>query len=105
MTVIQYYLKASLKQLCLSKDKFNKWLKKPERKYNDPPKGTCCCLELYDLVRAELGKRSPSGSAVSSLKHKLSKREYNDVVSKTYIGAILLMHMYQGKGRWGFIAE
>src|SRR3954463_3768564 len=28
--------------------------------------------------------RPPSGSVVSSLKHKLSKREYKDVLSKTY---------------------
>src|SRR3954463_12943082 len=35
------------------------------------------------------------------LKHKLSKREYKGVLSKTYRGAILLMHMFQGKGRWG----
>src|SRR3954465_8178765 len=51
------------------------------------------------------GKRPPSGSVVSSLKHKLSKREYKYVLSKTYIGTILLMHMYQGKGRWCFVAE
>src|SRR3954471_11427593 len=37
-------------------------------------------------------------SVVSSLKHKLSKREYKDVLSKTYLRTILLMHMYQGKG-------
>ena len=42
---------------------------------------------------------------VSSLKHKLSKCEYKNVLSKTYKGTILLMHMYQGKGMWGFIAE
>src|SRR4051812_3577046 len=48
------------------------------------------------------GKRPPSGSVVPSLKHKLRKREYKYVLSKTYVGAILLMHMYQGKGRWGF---
>ena len=41
-------------KLCLSKDKFNKWIKKPEIKYNDPPKGIGCCLELYDLVHIEL---------------------------------------------------
>src|SRR4051812_25905402 len=46
-------------------------------------------------------RRPPSGSVVSSLKHKLSKCEYKDVLSKTYIGTILLVHMYQGKGRWG----
>src|SRR3954469_26014932 len=45
--------------------------------------------------------RPPSGSVVSALKHKLSKREYKDVLNKTYRGAILLMHMFQGKGRWG----
>src|SRR3954471_14202090 len=28
--------------------------------------------------------RTPSGSVVSSLKHKLSKREYKDVLNKTY---------------------
>ena len=50
-------------------------------------------------------RRPPSGSVVLSLKHKLSKHEYKDVLSKTYIGTILLMHMYQVKGRWGFIAE
>ena len=31
--------------------------------------------------------------------------EYKGVLSKTYRGAILLMHMYQGKGRWGSLAE
>ena len=41
-------------KLCLSKDKVNKWLKKPERKYNDPPEGTGCCLGLFDLVHVEL---------------------------------------------------
>src|SRR3954470_9065301 len=35
------------------------------------------------------------------LKHKLSKREYKGVLSKTYGGAILRMHMCQGKGGWG----
>src|SRR3954465_14839623 len=39
------------------------------------------------------------------LKYRISKREYKVVLSKTYVGAILLMHMYQGKGRWGSIAE
>src|SRR4051812_11373640 len=47
-------------------------------------------------------RRPPSGSVVSSLKHKLTKCEYKYVLSKTYIGTILVMHMYQGKGRWGF---
>src|SRR3954469_16503048 len=51
------------------------------------------------------GKRPPSGSVVSSLKHKLSKREYKDVLNKTYIGTIVLMHMYQGRGRWGLVQK
>src|SRR3954464_14619745 len=49
-------------------------------------------------------KNPPSGS-VGSSKHRISKRQYKVVLSKTYVGAILLMHMYQGKGRWGSIAE
>src|SRR4051812_6588052 len=49
-------------------------------------------------------KNPPSGSVVH-LKHRLSKREYKVVLSKTYVGTILLMHMYQGKGRWGSLAE
>ena len=51
------------------------------------------------------GKRPPPGSVVSFLKHKIRKLEYKDVLNKTYIGTILLMLMYQGKGRWGFNAE
>src|SRR3954468_2276598 len=39
------------------------------------------------------------------LKHKLSKREYKGVLSKTYGGAILLMHMCKGKGRWGLTSR
>ena len=54
MGVIQHYIKQHRSKICLSKDKVNKWLKKPERKYNDPPKGTCCYLGLYDLVHVEL---------------------------------------------------
>src|SRR3954467_10777874 len=47
---------------------------------------------------------TPSGSGFH-LKHRISKHEYKVVLRKTYIGTILLMHMYQGKGRWGFNAE
>src|SRR3954464_4190513 len=49
-------------------------------------------------------KNPPSGS-VGSSKHRISKRQYKVVLSKTYVGTILLMHMYQSKGRWGSIAE
>src|SRR3954467_4175101 len=47
---------------------------------------------------------TPSGSGFH-LKHRISKREYKVVLNKTDVGTILLMHMYQGKGRWGFNAE
>ena len=50
-------------------------------------------------------QRPPSVSVVSSLKHKISKSEYKDVLSKTYIRPTLLMLKFQGKGRWGFNAE
>src|SRR3954469_8843987 len=48
---------------------------------------------------------NPSSGSEVHLKHRLSKREYKVVLSKTYVGDILLMHMYQGKGRWGSLAE
>src|SRR3954470_11703409 len=41
----------------------------------------------------------------SHQKHKISKREHKVVLSKTYIGTILLMLKYQGNGRRGFNAE
>ena len=69
-----------------------------ETKYNDPPRGTgllsgTILLQSASSLRQEL----PSGILVSSLKHKISKREYKDVLSKTYIRTTLLMLMYQGK--------
>src|SRR3954469_10520764 len=48
---------------------------------------------------------NPSSGSEVHLKHRISKREYKVVLSKTYVGTILLMHMYQGKGRWGSLAE
>ena len=42
---------------------------------------------------------------VSSLKHRISKREYKVILSKTYVRTILLMLRYQGKGKWGCNAE
>src|SRR3954464_90880 len=53
---------------------------------------------------SNFSRRLHRGSG-SHLKHRISKREYKVVLSKTYIGTILLMHMYQGKGRWGSKAE
>ena len=81
----------------LVKTSLTNGLRSPKEKYNDPPKGTCCCLELYDLVHVELGEEAPSGLVVSSLKYKISKREYKDVLNKTYIRSILLMLKFQGK--------
>src|SRR3954463_3049822 len=54
---------------------------------------------------SSLRGRPPSGSVVLALKHKLSKREYKVVLSKTYVRTILLMLRYQGKGKWGCNAE
>src|SRR3954470_11873639 len=54
---------------------------------------------------SSLRGRPPSGSVVSSLKHRISKREYKVVLSKTYVRTILLMLRYQGKGKWGCTAE
>src|SRR3954465_4956882 len=45
---------------------------------------------------------NPSSGSGVHLKHRISKREYKVVLSKTYVGAILLMHMYQGKREVGF---
>src|SRR3954463_6658788 len=63
---------------------------------------------VWDYITSSastLKGRTPSGSVVSTLKHKLSKREYKVVLSKTYIRTILLMLRYQGKGKWGCNAE
>ena len=57
------------------------------------------------MVRVELEEKATIRSVVSSLKHKLNKREYKDVLSKTYIRTILPMLRYQGKGMWGCKAE
>src|SRR3954469_5322952 len=57
------------------------------------------CGSSSSLVK--LQKEATIGGRWVHLKHKLSKREYKGVLSKTYRGAILLMHMFQGKGRWG----
>ena len=90
----------------LSTYKFNKWLKKPYLN-TSPPRGnqsadwdyTSLVLILVFILRAP--GRIHLRDRWVHLKHKLSKREYKGVLSKTYRGAILLMHMFQGKGRWG----
>ena len=67
--------------------------------------GPGCCLELHDFVGVELEVRPPSGTVVSSIKHKFIKREYKVILNKTYIRTILLMLRYRGKGKWGCNAE
>ena len=107
--MIQHYDKHGSK-VGLSTDKFNKWLKKPYLN-TSPPRGnqsadwdyTSLVLVLVFIRRAP--GRNHLRNRWVHLKHKLSKREYKVVLSKTYVGAILLMHMYQGKGRWGSNAE
>src|SRR3954468_14664485 len=80
-------------KLGLSTDKFNKYAL---------PRGTRLLSGII-LPRStsSFTKVTPSGSG-SYLKHRISKREYKVVLSKTYIRSILLMLKYQGKGRWGF---
>src|SRR4051812_31800042 len=63
--------------------------------------GPDCCMELYYKGHRRASGGDSIWDRVLILKHKLSKREYKVILSKTYVGAILLMHMYQGKGRWG----
>ena len=107
--MIQHYIKHRSK-VGLSTDKFNKWLKKPSLK-TSPPRGnqsadwdyTSLVLVLVFIPRAP--GRSHLRDRWVHLKHKLRKHEYKVVLSKTYGGAILLMHMFQGKGRWGSLAE
>src|SRR3954469_9358867 len=92
------------RKLGLSTDKFNKWLGILVN-IHALPRGTRL-LSGTILPRSTSSFRSvtPSGSG-SYLKHRISKLEYKVVLSKTYIRTILLMHMYQGKGRWGFIMQ
>src|SRR3954465_80845 len=49
--------------------------------------------------------RPPSGSVVSSLKHKVSKREYKDVLSKTYKELYYSCTCIKVKGGWVSLAE
>ena len=93
------------RKLCLSKDKVNKWPKKPLRKTTTLQRDQAAVWDYITSLASSLRGRPPSGSVVSSLKHKLSKHEYKVVLSKTYIRTILLMLRCQGKGKWGCNAE
>src|SRR3954469_3173512 len=107
--MIQHYIKHGSK-VGLSTDKFNKWLKKPSLK-TSPPRGNQSAdwdytsLALVGVFILRAPSRINLRDRWVHLKHKLSKREYKGVLRKTYGGAILLMQMYQGKGRWGSNAE
>src|SRR3954464_12815108 len=94
------------RKLCLSTDKFNKWLKKPYLNTSPPRGNQSADWDYTSLVfsRRARGRIHLRGQWIH-LKHRISKREYKVVLSKTYVGTILLMHMYQGKGRWGFNEE
>src|SRR3954470_18449565 len=89
-------------KLGLSTDKFNKWLREALYNKHALPRGnqaadwdyTSLVLVLSSFF--ELQVEDTFGDRWVHLKRKLSKREYKDVLSKTYRGAILLMHMYQG---------
>ena len=95
-------------KLGLSTDKINKWLREALYNKHALPRGTRLLtgttlawswLSLH--LQTSGSTWNPPSDRWVHLKHKLSKREYKGVLSKTYRGAILLMHMYQGKGRWG----
>src|SRR3954468_24034729 len=105
MTMIQHYIK-HISKVGLSTDKFNKWLKKPYLN-TSPPRGNQSAD--WDYTSLAFTRRAPGTNHIRGqwvhLKHKLRKHEYKVVLSKTYVGAILLMHMYQGKERWGSNAE
>src|SRR4051812_45749673 len=91
-------------KLGLSTYKVNKWLREALYNKHALPRGnqaadwdyTSLVLVLSSFF--ELQVEDTFGDRWVHLKRKLSKREYEVVLIKTYGGAILLMHMYQGKG-------
>src|SRR3954463_4773356 len=91
-------------KLGLSIDKFKNGLEKPCKQTCPSTRDQTAVWNYVTKVDVELQLMTPSGSGFY-LKHRISKREYKVVLSKTYIRTKLLMHMYQGKGRWGSIAE
>src|SRR3954471_2830786 len=92
-------------KLGLSTDKFNKWLREALYNKHALPRGTRL-LSGTMLPRSTSSFRSvtPSGPG-SHLKHRISKREYKVILSKTYIRTTLLMLKFQGKGRWGLTMQ
>src|SRR3954464_11117802 len=88
----------------MSTDKFNKCLKKTYLNTR-PPRGNQSADWDYTSLVLIFIRRSPGRIHLRGqwvhLKHKLSDRAGAVILCKTYVGAILLMHMYQGKGRWG----
>src|SRR3954464_6244269 len=92
-------------KLGLSTDKINKWLREALFNKHALPRGTRLLSgTILQWSTSSFTKVTPSGPG-SHLKHRISKREYKVVLSKTYIRTILLMLKFQGKGRWGSIAE
>src|SRR3954462_13816351 len=92
------------RKLDLSTDKINKWLREALYNKHALPRGNqaadCDYTSLVLVLSSffELQVEDTFGDRWVHLKRKLSKREYKVVLSKSYGGAILLMHMYQGKG-------
>src|ERR1041385_3329016 len=89
----------------LSTDKFNKWLREALSINKPFHEDQSSHWEYTSLISRRAPGRIHLRGQWVHLKHRISKREYKVVLSKTYVGAILLMHMYQGKGRWSSIAE
>src|SRR3954469_25782183 len=98
--MIQHYNKHGRK-VGLSTDKFKKCLKNPYLN-TSPPRGDQSAD--WDYTSLVFTRRAPGRIHLRGqwvhLKHKFGKREYKVVLNKTYVGAILLTHMDQGKGRW-----
>src|SRR3954468_21620761 len=96
--MIQHYIKHESK-VGLSTDKFNKWLKKPYLNTSPPRGNQSADWDYTSLVfsRRARGRIHLRGQWVH-LKHRISKREYKVVLSKTYIGAIYSCTCIKAKG-------
>src|SRR3954467_662077 len=84
-------------KLGLSTDKINKLLREALFNKHALPRGTRLLSgTILQWSTSSFTKVTPSGPGFH-LKHRISKREYKVVLSKTYIRTTLLMLKYQGK--------
>src|ERR1041384_1922978 len=86
MTMIQHYIKTSTEaNYVLIKTRLTNDLRSLKEKTTTLQRAHAAVWNYTTWSTSSSGKSPPSGSVVSSLKHKLSKLEYKDVLSKTYI--------------------